>query len=208
VVVAFVAVGAARGDAEALAFAVVTLVAAALTLVRRGLLGRVALTLIAVDTLAWMAPAALANATGGEQVVNVAVPAVLCVLAAAVLLLAVGMAPTPVLGVALFLLVGSIGTALTTSGQGVDETADTRIVAQGVAFSPRHATVREDGALAVANRDLFWHTLTIPALGINVRIPTGATRVVRIAGTPGTYRFVCAIPGHESAGMDGLLTVG
>jgi plastocyanin len=124
------------------------------------------------------------------------------------LLLAVGMAPTPVLGVALFLLVGSIGAALTASGHGVDETADTRVVAQGVAFSPRHATVREGGALAVANRDLFWHTLTIPALGINVRIPTGATRVVRIAGPPGTYRFVCAIPGHESAGMDGLLTVG
>ena len=43
--------------------------------------------------------------------------------------------------------------------------------------------------------------------GLEVNTP-GETKSARIFfGTPGDYTFFCAIPGHRSAGMQGVVTV-
>jgi plastocyanin len=57
------------------------------------------------------------------------------------------------------------------------------------------------------NRDYFWHTFTIRALGVDLAVPVEASGRASFDAPPGTYRFVCAIPGHEAAGMVGTLTV-
>jgi plastocyanin len=62
-------------------------------------------------------------------------------------------------------------------------------------------------AVVVENADLFWHTFTIEALNIDVRVPVKATRRTTFTARPGEYEFTCAIPGHEAVGMEGTLVV-
>jgi plastocyanin len=57
------------------------------------------------------------------------------------------------------------------------------------------------------NLDLFWHTFTIRDLGVNLNVPVQAERRIEFDAPAGTYAFVCKIPGHEQAGMEGTLTV-
>jgi len=61
--------------------------------------------------------------------------------------------------------------------------------------------------VAVRNRDLFWHTFTIDALGVDVRAPVGQLRSATFEARPGTYSFYCRIPGHATLGMRGTVTV-
>jgi plastocyanin len=61
--------------------------------------------------------------------------------------------------------------------------------------------------VSLANRDLFWHSFTMERLGANVDVPVGGTRSVTFTVAPGTYIFICTIPGHASAGMRGTLVV-
>src|SRR6266545_4132259 len=68
-------VGIGRGDMEAVAIAVLLLVAAALAGWRRGLVGLVALSLLFIDVTAFMLPAAVSNAGAGETLGGVALPA-------------------------------------------------------------------------------------------------------------------------------------
>lgn len=73
----------------------------------------------------------------------------------------------------------------------------------------RRRMVMSSGAITVevANRDLFWHTFTVEDLGVDLRIPVGAERIVAFDAPPGTYQYICAIPGHPEAGMKGSLIV-
>ena len=61
--------------------------------------------------------------------------------------------------------------------------------------------------IAVRNRDLFWHTFTVDALKLDLKVPVGRLRTATVDARPGTYRFYCRIPGHTSLGMRGTLTV-
>jgi plastocyanin len=61
--------------------------------------------------------------------------------------------------------------------------------------------------VAVRNRDLFWHTFTIDALGVDVAVPVGRLRSASFEARPGTYSYYCRIPGHETLGMRGTITV-
>ena len=61
--------------------------------------------------------------------------------------------------------------------------------------------------MAVRNRDLFWHTFTIDALGVDVTAPVGRLRSVTFEARPGTYSYYCRIPGHATLGMRGTITV-
>lgn len=45
------------------------------------------------------------------------------------------------------------------------------------------------------------------ALGVNLNVPVSAERRLDFHAPPGTYEFVCAIPGHAQAGMEGTLRV-
>ena len=209
--IAVLAVGLARRDGEALAFAVATVLAAALTKVRKGLLGRIALGLLAADSLAWMAPAALLNARDGEQPIDVAVPVLLAVLSLGILLLVFGVAPATVLVAGVVLLVAGVaGAFLADADAAPAPDADVEVGIRNVAFSVDQISVAGDGVILVRNHDLFWHTFTVEELGINERLATGATRVVNLSrfdAEPGNYEFVCVIPGHEAAGMTGTLTI-
>jgi plastocyanin len=200
-------VGLVRRDPEALTFGVATVVAAGFTLVRRGLLGRLGLGLLTLDTLAWMAPAAFANIRSGERLVVAGVPTLLAVLALAVLLLVVNVPPAIVLAGTAIAMISGFGWAVVAASDGAPLPAGRSVSMRDVRYTPRDVTVPKDGVLIVKNHDLFWHTFTIRGEGIDVRVPTGATRVVHARLAPGTYEFICAVPGHEQAGMTGTLEV-
>lgn len=61
--------------------------------------------------------------------------------------------------------------------------------------------------LRLENRDLFWHTFTIDALNVDLKVPMRATGQIQFNAPSGTYTFHCTIPGHELLGMRGTLVV-
>lgn len=202
----FLAVGAANRDLEAAAFGVFTALGLAATLFRRGLVGRVGLGLLALDTLAWMVPAAFVNVTNGDAVAGVAIPATLVVFSLGLLLLILGVPPRPVLAIAgAAVVVTVLGLVVATSDDDSRPVASATVTMRNVAFNPE--AIEATGSIAVRNRDLFWHTFTVEDLDLEVAVPTGATRVITLEAPPGTYDFVCAIPGHEGAGMKGTITL-
>jgi plastocyanin len=60
-------------------------------------------------------------------------------------------------------------------------------------------------SLFVANPDLFWHTVTISDLDVDVKVPVGAVRRTSFDAPPGRYQYVCRVPGHSR--MRGVLIV-
>lgn len=58
------------------------------------------------------------------------------------------------------------------------------------------------------NRGMMFHTLTIGELGFELRAEAGESASGGLTvDEPGTYSFICAVPGHAEAGMRGTLTV-
>src|SRR5581483_548873 len=62
-------------------------------------------------------------------------------------------------------------------------------------------------SLSLENRDLFWHTFTIDALNVDLKVPMRATGQIQFDAPSGTYTFHCTIQGHELLGMQGTLMV-
>ena len=89
------------------------------------------------------------------------------------------------------------------------QAGDISVVTADVKFEPKNLTADAgDIGIIVKNDDLFWHTLTISDLDENVTVATSGRKRLQFRDVePGTYEFVCAIPGHESAGMTGTLVV-
>jgi plastocyanin len=223
------AVGIGRGDFEALAVAGLLVVAAGLTWWRRGVAGLVLLAFLIVDVTAFMLPAALSNATAGESVGGVALPATLAASSLAGLAAAVVAAmrawrgrtvssPGPAargpaaLAAATVLALAAVLGAVAVAGprQPAALPGSQRIAlrAARTAYSTTTLSARPGSVtVSLANRDLFWHTFTIQRLGVNMDVPVGGTRSVSFTAAPGTYSFVCTIPGHAAAGMRGTLTV-
>lgn len=86
--------------------------------------------------------------------------------------------------------------------------AGIHLVAENVAFDQAELSASA-GSITVSleNRDLFWHTFTIEELGVDLRVPVSAEMTVTFDAAPGEYTFICAIPGHPEAGMEGTLLV-
>jgi plastocyanin len=212
--IAFLTIGAVNRDGEALVFGALSLLAGQLTRVRKGTIGRVALALLAIDTAAWMAPATFVNARDGGAVLA---PAALAVLSIGILALVLAMPPMPVLAGGLVLLAGAVVLSIVRTGTGSGtrsavaagtKGADAAFLrARNAAFDRKVVEVRSGDALTVRNDDLFWHTFTVPDLHIDARLATRATRSIALDLPPGSYRFVCAIPGHDQAGMHGTLII-
>ena len=63
-------------------------------------------------------------------------------------------------------------------------------------------------ALRVVNRDGYAHAFDIDDLDIHAPLPAKATFDAAFTPQqPGRYRFYCGAPGHEAAGMVGVLVV-
>jgi plastocyanin len=222
-VLVLTAVGVGRGDREALVIAALLLMAAGLAQLRRSLPGLVLLGLLFTDVAAFMLPAAVSNVAAGESIGGIALPASLAatslagliaaaaaavgrrrgrtagqgpavVAAGAVVVVAVALAAVAVAGPPRAAVAeGSLRLTLQAAGAAFSATS--------LAASPGKVTV------SLANHDLFWHTFTIQRLGVDLNVPVGGTRSVTFTATPGTYTFICTVPGHEAAGMRGTLTV-
>jgi plastocyanin len=63
-------------------------------------------------------------------------------------------------------------------------------------------------SLRVVNQDGYAHAFDIDEFDIHAPLPAQATfAAVFSPTTPGRYRFYCGSPGHEAAGMAGVLVV-
>jgi plastocyanin len=214
--------GLTRGDREALGFAVVMLIGVGLLRVGTGLLGLLVLAALFVNVQVWMFPAANGNATYRVGLVDLLIPASLVAFSLAGFIGAVAglvhlrdpaagrgaAAPTGIVAVVfVFTSLGLVWAMTDAEVQVVPEGA-LEVETTNVAFVPE--ALRASGGqvtVAVRNRDLFWHTFTIDALGVDVRAPVGRLRTATFEAQPGTYSYYCRIPGHETLGMRGTLTV-
>ena len=215
--------GLTRGDREALVLAVIMVVGLGLLRVGTGLLGLLVLAALFVNIEIWMFPAANGNATYRAGLPDLLVPASLVAVSLDGFIGAVAAlvhlhdptagrgaaGPTGVIAVLfIFVSLGLVWAMTDAEPQVVPEGA-VLVETTNVAFVPD--TLRAGGGqvtVAVRNRDLFWHTYTIDALGVDIRAPVGGVRSASFEAEPGTYDFYCRIPGHAALGMRGKLTVG
>jgi plastocyanin len=212
--------GIVRRDLEALGFGVVMLLGIGLLRVRGGLLGLLALGLLFVNVQLWMFPAANGNASNRVGILDLLVPASLVAFSLAGLvgvggaLLrrrdpgAAAAAPTGALAVVFVATSLALVWLMTPSpNRSVPEGA-LEVEARNVAFVPASLTAGgRQVTVAIRNRDLFWHTLTIDALKVDLKVPVGRLRSASFEARPGTYVFYCRIPAHRTLGMRGTLTV-
>jgi plastocyanin len=94
---------------------------------------------------------------------------------------------------------------------------DVKIVATDLKFTPTtiDAKVGQTVKVTFDNKGVIEHDLTFPT--IKADKPASALKVVARAGqtanleftptAPGTYEYVCTIPGHKDAGMKGTINV-
>jgi plastocyanin len=111
--------------------------------------------------------------------------------------------------VAALVLAASATVVSLTAAASVDPQAqqdgDVELVSDRSTFPERVEMAAGPGVLWVDNRDPFHHTFLIE--GTEIREVLAASSAVRIAVdlAPGSYRFWCDVPGHES--MQGVLDV-
>jgi plastocyanin len=215
------AAGAYLRDAEALGFAVVVLLTLAWIFLRPGrIIPVIVRSLVFADVAIWMVPAAFTNAVNHGSVGSILLPgtlgtsAVVGLIAAAGFLISRGNQAAgsriargvAALALAVILALGGVAAATasstTLSGKALIVSA-TNARFSATTLTADHGTVTID----FTNNDLFWHTLTVPALGIDIRTPVKGHGQVSVNAQPGSYEFFCAIPGHKSIGMRGTLTV-
>lgn len=211
------ATGLALGDVEALAMAGFFAGGLALSWTRHGRrVGAAALALLFANAAFWMLPGAVSNALRGEAALDLLIPSALATvsltglaaaLASLLRLTTSAASAAAVGGLILFALLfgGGLFVAARTPAAA---TGDVAVVTEDVAFLPAELTVPAGiVTVQVSNRDLFWHTFTIDAVGLELRVPVRGERATQVELASGTYDFYCRIPGHEAAGMRGTLTV-
>jgi plastocyanin len=212
---------AVQRDREAAALALVLLAGMALLRLRSGLLGLLALGAVFLNTQIWMFPAATANASHKAGLVSLLIPASLlvCSLAGLVGVVAAIVRRDPDAGrgvagpagaiAAVFVLADLALVPLMTPAPPERVPPGALLVqARNLAYSPTALAARPGRVtVALRNRDLFWHTLTIRSLGVDLTAPVGSVRSVSFQARPGVYRFYCRVPTHAAAGMHGTLTV-
>jgi plastocyanin len=215
--------GLTRGDREALVFAVIMVIGLGLLRVGTGLLGLLVMAALFVNIEFWMFPAANGNATYRVGLVDLLIPAALVAFSLAGFIGAVAAmvhlhdpaagrgaaGPTGVIAVVFIFASLGLAWAMTDAEPQVVPEGALEVQTTNVAFVPD--TLRASSGqvtVAVHNRDLFWHTFTIDALGVDVKAPVGRLRSVAFEAEPGTYSYYCRIPGHATLGMRGTITVG
>jgi len=103
--------------------------------------------------------------------------------------------------------------ASTQTGDATRPYADATVVdvtATDLAFDPSSITIDagQPTNVRLTNEGQVFHDLTIPDLDVTIAAEPGETVTAGITvDTPGTYEFLCTVPGHADAGMRGSLTV-
>src|SRR5215207_9302601 len=172
--------GLTRGDREALVGSVVMLAGVGLLRIGSGLLGLLVLAALFVNIELWMFRAAGRGAA----------------------------APTGVLAVVFVFTSLGLVWAMTDAAPQAAPAGALEVETVNVAYVPDSLRASSgEVRVAVRNRDLFWHTFTIDALGVDVTAPVGRLRSASFEARPGTYSYYCRIPGHATLGMRGTITV-
>jgi uncharacterized cupredoxin-like copper-binding protein len=86
-----------------------------------------------------------------------------------------------------------------------------------IAFQPTEITIaaNQDIAVTLTNTGAIMHNFSVTDnqnsgvtnLGISVDLAPGETKTVTINAPAGDYYFFCSVPGHEAAGMHGIMHV-
>jgi plastocyanin len=208
-------------DAEALALAFVVLLTLGWIFFRPGrIIPVVVRGLVFADVAFWMVPAAYSNAANHSSLGSILVPgalgttAIVGLLSAAAFVIsrgdqeAGGGVARVVAAVALVVILVLAGVAAATASSSAIPSNAIVISATNARYSTttltaNHGTVTVD----FTNNDLFWHTFTVAALGVDIRAPVKGSRQLSFSAPPGTYEFFCAIPGHKQIGMKGTLII-
>jgi plastocyanin len=176
-------------------------------------------SLVFADVCFFMAAATIANLSTHEALGAVVGPLALTVVSAVGLvstagylssrsnLSAGGMAPAALALAAVLVFISGLGVGAVSGGDPRQlRSGDVQLSAHGARFSATTlAAPAGQVSIYISNDDLFWHTLTLSQLGVDVRVPVKGHRRVTFTAAPGTYEFHCAIPGHEAIGMKGTL---
>jgi plastocyanin len=214
-------VGVAHFDREALAFAVLFGVGAALLATRQR--GRVYIATVVIlgllfaDVAFWMITATWSNVRNHEQLLYIVEPLALACTSAVGLIAVVGRfanrgargaAIVTVAALATFVLCLGAAAVAGWGKEQVQAPSDLALRIHNTAYSSTkiNATSRQV-TLYVTNDDLFWHTVTIDQLGVELPLPVGSHRRMTFTAPSGTYTFYCRIPGHRQAGMVGTITI-
>lgn len=148
------------------------------------------------DTLAFL----WATVSGGGRVVAI----VAAVLALTRLDRAARGLATASVALLVVAVIGSLAARFSVSADAA-EPGDVEVIAEDVTF-PDRVAVPEGGAVLVDNRDPLRHTFAIEGTDLDVLVEAGVQRRIPIDLSPGTYTYLCTVPGHES--MTGTLEVG
>ena len=103
------------------------------------------------------------------------------------------------------------------AGGGAAQTALTLEMVD-IAFNPNMFTVaaNTDVTITLNNTGVLPHTFVVSDhnqfpgaanLGINVAVDPGSSGMATVNAAAGQYYFYCDVPGHEEAGMHGVMTV-
>lgn len=88
-------------------------------------------------------------------------------------------------------------------------TAEYTIGLLDIYYAPVELSIpaNEDVTIALPNYGEATHNLTIEALDVSVDVSPGEIGEVTVNASAGDYAYFCAVPGHRSGGMVGLLVV-
>jgi len=213
--------GAYLRDAEALTFAFVVLATLGWIFFRPGRIVPVVVrTFIFADVAIWMVPAAFTNSVNHGSLLSILVPGTLGTTAIVGLIGAAGFlisrgnqaagrrVARAVAALAVAVILVMAGVAAATASNTTPSAKAIMISATNARYSTttltaNHGTVTVD----FTNNDLFWHTFTVPALGVDIRVPVKGHGQMSFNAPAGSYEFFCAIPGHKQIGMRGTLVI-
>jgi plastocyanin len=87
------------------------------------------------------------------------------------------------------------------------EAGDIRLSADTAEWVPGSLSATAGSvAVYIENLDPVRHTFAIDALDLEVEVPASTGRRIEFTASPGSYEFICTVPGHEK--MVGTIVVG
>lgn len=119
--------------------------------------------------------------------------------------------PTPVSSAPVVAPSASAATSAAPSAS-VPATAATAITVKDFTLDPKDVRVQGGASLAVTNAGPTIHNIAIrdaagAVVGTTKDLKTGESETITPSLAAGTYTLFCSLPGHESLGIKGTLTV-